>query len=117
MLDYYIKTLEISESKIGLPNTFFRLEAEKVKDLQYIRGLIVGPFFVSAKLISLAVFMAYSLGGGFMSTEIVFVTLALYQAVRLSTTLFMPFAITFSMETKVTLKRIEVSSGALWHIS
>ena len=65
---------------------------------------------MSAKLISLAVFVAYSLSGGVMSTDTVFVTLALYQAVRLATTLFVPFAITFISETKVTTKRLEVSS-------
>lgn len=89
---------------------FFRSETDQVRTLQYIRGLIVGPFFVSAKLISLAVFVAYSLSGGVMSTDTVFVTLALYQAVRLATTLFVPFAITFISETKVTTKRLEVSS-------
>lgn len=95
--------------KQGFPVTFFRLETDKVKNLQYVRGLIVGPFFVSAKLIALAVFLTYSLGGGQMSPVIVFMTLALYQAVRLSTTLFVPFAITFMMETKVTLDRAQVS--------
>ena len=65
---------------------------------------------MSAKLISLAVFLSYSLGGGYMSTVKVFVTIGLYQATRLSTTLFMPFAITFMMETKVTLDRIQVST-------
>ena len=79
-----------------------------MRNLQYLRGLIVAPFFVSAKLISLAVFLAYSLGGGLMSPDRVFMTLALYQAIRLSTTLFMPFAITFSMEVKVTVTRLEV---------
>ena len=65
---------------------------------------------MSAKLISLAVFLSYSLGGGYMSAVKVFVTIGLYHATRLSTTLFMPFAITFMMETKVTLARIQVST-------
>lgn len=81
-----------------------------MKNLQYFRGFIVGPFFVSAKLISLAVFLSYSLGGGYMSAVKVFVTIGLYHATRLATTLFMPFAITFMMETKVTLDRIQVSN-------
>ena len=46
-----------------------------------------------------------------MSAETVFVTIGLYHATRLATTLFMPFALTFMMETKVTLDRIQVSSG------
>ena len=68
----------------------------------------MGPFFVSAKLISLAVFVAYSLNGGDMLPDLVFITIGLFQAVRLATTLFIPFAITFSMETRVTIKRAEV---------
>ena len=88
-----------------------------MKNLQYFRGLIVGPFFVSAKLISLAVFLSFSLAGGYMSAETVFVTIGLYHATRLATTLFMPFALTFMMETKVTLDRIQVSSGVdLWSV-
>lgn len=89
-------------------SSFCRLEARKVKTLGYIRGLILGPFFVSAKLISLVVFVTFVYTGGQLRTELVFVTIALFQALRLATVLFMPFAVQFITETNVTFKRMEV---------
>ena len=91
-----------------LLNIIFRSETNKVRHLQYVRGLILGPFFVSAKLIALAIFMAYSLVDGHMTAVYVFMTLALFHAIKTGTTLFMPLAITFGMETRVTLDRIKV---------
>jgi hypothetical protein len=84
-------------------------EAEKVAMLGYIRGLILGPFFSSVKLITLVVFVSFVYTGGVLRSEIVFVAYSLYQAVRLSLVLFVPFAIQFISDTKVTFKRIEVS--------
>lgn len=81
--------------------------------LGYIRGLILGPFFVSVKLIVLVVFVTFVYTGGALRSEIVFVAVALYQAVRLSTVLFMPFAIQFSSDANVTIRRIEVSQSIL----
>ena len=52
-----------------------------------------------------------------MTTVNVFVTLGLYHAIRLSTTLFMPFAITFMMEMKVTLDRTQVSTCVIFSVS
>ncbi|CAC5381267.1 ABCC4 [Mytilus coruscus] len=83
-------------------------EVKKVKSCSYIRGSIIGFFFSSAKLIVFLTFLAYIMNGHALSTEKVFVTIALYQAIRLSTTLFIPFAIQFASETKVTVERLQV---------
>lgn len=46
-----------------------------------------------------------------MTAEKVFMTISLYQAVRLSTTLFIPFAFQFLSEARVTTNRLQVSSS------
>jgi ATP-binding cassette subfamily C (CFTR/MRP) protein 4 len=46
--------------------------------------------------------------GGQLTAEKVFVTVTLYQAIRLSMTLFIPFAIQFGSETMVTINRLKV---------
>lgn len=79
-----------------------------MKSCSYIRGSIIGFFFSSAKLIVFLTFLAYIMSGHALSSEKVFVTIALYQAIRLSTTLFIPFAIQFASETMVTVKRLQV---------
>ncbi|XP_033761066.1 multidrug resistance-associated protein 4-like isoform X2 [Pecten maximus] len=84
-----------------------KAEIHKVKACNYTRGFIVGPFFVSAKLIVFLTFVSYVLNDGIMTAEKVFVTIALYQAIRLSATLFIPFAVQFSSETKVTTARLQ----------
>ncbi|WAR27474.1 MRP4-like protein [Mya arenaria] len=85
-----------------------RQEAEKVKLLGYLRGFILGPFFVSAKLIIFVVFLVYISTGGVITSEKVFVAIGLFSAVRLACVLFMPFAVTFISDTRVTFERIKV---------
>ena len=87
-----------------------RLEIKRVKKGAYIRALILGPFFVSVKLIIFLTFVTYTYTEHYMSAEKVFVTIGLYQAIRLSTMLFIPFGIQFAAETRVTCKRIKVSN-------
>ncbi|KAJ8309984.1 hypothetical protein KUTeg_011849 [Tegillarca granosa] len=66
------------------------MESARVKRCSYVRGLIVGPFFVSTKLIVFLTFLSYVLTGNLLTPEKVFVTISIYQAIRLSTTLFIP---------------------------
>ena len=44
-----------------------------------------------------------------MTPETVFVTLAMFQAIRNATSLFIPFAIAFMMEARVSVTRVKVS--------
>ena len=63
---------------------------------------------MSAKLIAVAVFLAFSLVDGHMRAVQVYMTLALFHAMKTGTVLFFPLAITFGMDTRVTLDRIKV---------
>lgn len=89
---------------------FFRKETDKMRQLQKVRGFIIGPFFMSAKLNSFAVLLVHCLTGGYMLPEVVFLTLTVYQAVKSATMLFMPLAVYTSSETKIAVSRIEVST-------
>lgn len=76
-----------------------------------IRALILGPFLVSTKFVIFLTFVVFVYTGGTMTAEKVFMTISLYQAVRLSTTLFIPFAFQFLSEARVTTNRLQVSSS------
>lgn len=77
-----------------------------------LRALNLGLYYVSSKLIIFLTLVAYVLTGNYLTAEKVFVAMALYQNVRLLMTIFFPWGISFLAETKVSLKRIEVSKTA-----
>ena len=72
------------------------------------RALNMTPVFVSYKLLIFAPLLVYVLLGNPLTTEVVFVTVAMMGPVRLLMTLFFPFAITFSAEAWTSAKRIQV---------
>lgn len=86
-----------------------RSEAGRITMSNNIRALILGPFLASIKLVIFLTFVVYVYMGGAMTAEKVFITISLYQAVRLSTTLFIPFAFQFLSESRVTVQRLQVS--------
>ena len=61
----------------------------------------------------LAVILSFTAEGGHMTAEMIYVTQALYLAIRNATTLFIPFALAFMMEAKVSLTRFKVSCSLL----
>lgn len=90
-------------------NIIFRCEGKKVKRSVYLRALIVGPFFVAMKLVVFLTFVPYVFLGRLLTAQKVFLTVSIYQAIRLSVTLFIPFAFQCMSETLVTIRRQEVS--------
>lgn len=70
----------------------------------------MGLFFVSGKIIVLFAIVAYVLSGRAVNAEVIFVASALFNSARLTVTLFLPFAIQFMAEMKVTFGRMEVSA-------
>ena len=81
---------------------------EVIRRLAYYRGFNFSFFFVSSKLIVLAIFIPFVASGEIMTAEKAFLTLSLYNTVRLSMTLFIPYAITLISEALVSTRRIEV---------
>ncbi len=72
------------------------------------QGLLMGIFFATGHLVVLCAVLAYILSGNAMSAEKVFVAATLFNSARLSVTLFLPFALSFFFETKVTISRVQV---------
>lgn len=75
----------------------------------YLRGLNMASFFVASKIILFVTFLTYVLVGNTISASRVFVTVSLYNAVRLSVTLFFPSAVEKVSEAAVSIKRIKVN--------
>lgn len=86
-----------------------RLEISQIRRGSYIQALILAPNFFSMKLILLFTFLAIGLSSGAMVAEKVFVTISLYQAIRVSITVFMPFAVQNIAEVHVCCDRLQVS--------
>ncbi|XP_022343366.2 ATP-binding cassette sub-family C member 4-like isoform X1 [Crassostrea virginica] len=84
-----------------------RSETGRIRTSNNIRALILGPFLVSTKFVIFLTFVVFVYSGGTMTAEKVFMTISLYQAVRLSTTLFIPFAFQFLSEARVTTNRLQ----------
>ena len=74
----------------------------------YTRACILAPFFASAKVIVYVTFVWYIYVHDGITAEKIFVTIAVYNPVRLLLHLFVPFAITFTSESYITVQRIQV---------
>lgn len=66
-------------------------------------------FFVVSRIILFVCFVVYVLAGNALSSEGVFVSMALLNTLRLNMTFFFPQAIGLLAECRITCKRIEVS--------
>ncbi|XP_056287089.1 ATP-binding cassette sub-family C member 4-like isoform X2 [Pseudoliparis swirei] len=84
-----------------------RKEISKIMKSSYLRGLNMASFFCASKIILFVTFTLYVLLGNTITASRVFVTVALYSAVRLTVTLFFPSAIEKLYETRVSIRRIQ----------
>lgn len=76
----------------------------------YLRGLNMASFFVANKIIVFITVCVYVLTGNQLSASRVFMAVSLYGAVRLTITLFFPFAIEKVSESLISVKRIQVNT-------
>uniref|UniRef100_A0AAY4E1J1 Multidrug resistance-associated protein 4 n=1 Tax=Denticeps clupeoides TaxID=299321 RepID=A0AAY4E1J1_9TELE len=84
-----------------------RKEISKIMSSSYLRGLNMASFFAASKIIVFITFTVYVLLGNTMNASRVFVAVSLYNAVRLTVTLFFPAAIEKVSESKVSIRRIK----------
>ncbi|KAL5005221.1 hypothetical protein ScPMuIL_018677 [Solemya velum] len=83
-------------------------EMKKLCQSGYTRGLILGPFFVSQKMIIFVTFLVFVLGeGGMLTAERVYITVSIYKGIQLSTTLFIPLAVQFLAECRISIDRFK----------
>lgn len=69
----------------------------------------MASFFVASKIIIFITVCVYVLTGNGLSAGTVFMAICLYGAVRLTITLFFPFAIEKLSESLISIRRIKVS--------
>ncbi|XP_072253083.1 ATP-binding cassette sub-family C member 4-like [Leuresthes tenuis] len=84
-----------------------RLEIAKIMQSSYLRGLNMASFFVTSKLVIFFTVCVYVLTGNTLSASRVFMAVSLYGAVRLTITLFFPFAIEKVSESLISIQRIK----------
>uniref|UniRef100_A0A4W6FYI3 Multidrug resistance-associated protein 4 n=1 Tax=Lates calcarifer TaxID=8187 RepID=A0A4W6FYI3_LATCA len=84
-----------------------RLEISKIMKSSYLRGLNMASFFVASKIIIFITVCVYVLNGNKLSASRVFMAVSLYGAVRLTITLFFPFAIEKVSESLISIRRIK----------
>ncbi|KAF0026375.1 ATP-binding cassette sub-family C member 4 isoform X1 [Scophthalmus maximus] len=92
---------------VGLVDEVRRMEISKIMKSSYLRGLNMASFFVASKIIIFITVCVYVLTGNTLSSSRVFMAVSLYGAVRLTITLFFPFAIEKVSESLVSIRRIQ----------
>lgn len=86
---------------------FSRNEVKVIRKVSYCRALNMSIFFTSNKIILLLIFLTYILSGKVFTAEVVFVTVALMNNVRVIMTLFFPYAIALFSEMRISISRIQ----------
>ncbi|XP_037829737.1 multidrug resistance-associated protein 4 isoform X2 [Kryptolebias marmoratus] len=84
-----------------------RKEIRQVLKSSYLRGLNLASFFASSKIMVFATFTVYVLLGNAITASTVFVTVSLYETVKLTVTLYCPLAVEKLSETLVSIRRIQ----------
>uniref|UniRef100_A0A3B5LMU4 ATP-binding cassette, sub-family C (CFTR/MRP), member 4 n=1 Tax=Xiphophorus couchianus TaxID=32473 RepID=A0A3B5LMU4_9TELE len=84
-----------------------RMEISKIMQSSYLRGLNMASFFVASKIVIFFTVCVYVLTGNRMSASKLFMAVSLYGAVRLTITLFFPFAIEKVSESLISIQRIQ----------
>ncbi|VDM49698.1 unnamed protein product [Toxocara canis] len=82
-------------------------ELSKVKENSIWQSLVLGTFWPSGKMIILFAITSFIALGNQLTAERIFVAMALYNACRFPVTLFVPFALQFLFEARVSLRRIQ----------
>ena len=79
-----------------------------MKYLAFARATIMSFFFSAGAFVSLITFMTFVLSGNKLTAKIVFTSVALFNIARSVFTVYLPIGITFMMEVKVAIDRIQV---------
>ncbi|XP_023331666.1 multidrug resistance-associated protein 4 [Eurytemora carolleeae] len=83
-----------------------KAEIDVIRHTSYYRAFNFSFFFTASRFILLSTFLVFGFTGQILTAEKAFICLSLYNTVRLSMTLFFPFAISSFGEAKVSVSRI-----------
>ena len=81
-------------------------EIRAMKKTYFLEGVNSAVFFVAAKVMLLACFITFILDGGTLTPEVVFVTMSMYNAIRVPVTRIFPNAVGLTGESLVALARV-----------
>ncbi|XP_061735042.1 ATP-binding cassette sub-family C member 4-like isoform X3 [Nerophis ophidion] len=84
-----------------------RMEISTVMKSSYLRGLNMASFFVAIKIIIFITVCVYVLTGNLLSSSTIFMAMSLFGAIRLTITLFVPYAIEKVSESLISIRRIK----------
>ncbi|KAK2715107.1 hypothetical protein QYM36_009933, partial [Artemia franciscana] len=82
-------------------------EVDVIRKTNYFRSLNQTLFYTSSKIVVFLTLLAYVLTGNALTADKVFLTISLYNNVRLGMTLFFPFGVSLFAEMNVSIKRIQ----------
>ena len=86
-----------------------RKEIGVIRRTSFYRAFNFSFFFSASRFIQLCTFIVYGFTGDILTAEKAFLVASMFNTVRLSMTLFFPFAVSQIGEAKVSIKRIQVN--------
>ncbi|XP_057563438.1 ATP-binding cassette sub-family C member 4-like [Hippopotamus amphibius kiboko] len=84
-----------------------RKEISKILKISYLRGVNLASFFAVSKVMVFVTFITNELLGNMITASQMFVVVTLYEAVRLTGTLYFPMAVEKVSEAVVSIQRIK----------
>jgi len=102
-----IKMYTWEKSFASLVHDARKEEIDVVRKTSYFRAFNFSFFFSASRFILLCTFLVFGFTGEVLTAEKAFLCLSMFNTVRLSMTLFFPFAISQLGETRVSISRIQ----------
>ncbi|CAG0881128.1 unnamed protein product [Darwinula stevensoni] len=82
-------------------------EINVIRRTSFLRGINMGLFYTSSKIILLVNFIVYLMLGNELTAAKVFLAVALYNNIRLVMTFYFPFGVAQAAETVISIKRLQ----------
>ncbi len=82
---------------------------EGIRRACFLKAINLSIFFVASPMILFVCFVTFVLTGHTLNAEAVFVTMALFNTLRFTTTLYLPQSISLSAELMISCERIQVN--------
>ncbi|KAJ8031340.1 Multidrug resistance-associated protein 4 [Holothuria leucospilota] len=84
-----------------------RRESLRIQRTSYLRSFNLSFFFIASKLVAFTTFTLFAALGNVITTTVVFIAIPMFDIVRLTVTLFVPYCIMHCLEGLVSVKRIK----------
>ncbi|CAG2176301.1 unnamed protein product, partial [Oppiella nova] len=102
-----IKMYAWEQSFAELVDTARKSEVHRIRRACFLKAINLSVFFVASRIILFACFITYVLTGNLLTAKAVFVTMALFNTLRITMTWLFPQAIALGAELLVSCGRIQ----------